>query len=147
MKLAADGMLGGVAKWLRLLGFDTYYLRGGPKRPMPDRVLLTRRPGGFNRAMFKGWSRVINLTANETRAQLAEIVRTLDLTREDLALMTRCSVCNQELRPAGPDEVAGRVPEYVQATQTEFSECPGCGRIYWPGTHQRPMQAVIEELF
>lgn len=140
-------MLGGLAKWLRFLGFDTFYLRRGPGRPLPGRTLLTRRSDRPHQPGLGGWPRVVRLSADRTQDQLAAVIRALDLTREDLRPMTRCSVCNQGLCQADPEEVRGRVPEYVQGAYTRFSFCPGCGRIYWPGTHHGRMLAVIEELF
>jgi hypothetical protein len=49
------------------------------------------------------------------------------------------------LEPVAPVEVAGRVPPYVLKTQTEFCRCPGCGRVYWPGTHLQAMRDQIEK--
>jgi uncharacterized protein with PIN domain len=43
-------------------------------------------------------------------------------------------------------EVSERLPPYVRATQTRFSECPGCGRVYWPGTHWERMSARLAAL-
>ncbi|MBU2547567.1 MAG: Mut7-C RNAse domain-containing protein, partial [Proteobacteria bacterium] len=134
-------------KWLRLLGLDTYYLKHGPLTPMPDRVLLTRRTARAGRPRLAGWQRVVRISADRTAGQLDEAASALGLSRADLAPMTRCGVCNHLLASAGPEEVEGRVPEYVMNSQTRFSTCPGCGRIYWPGTHHGRIEAVIESLF
>jgi uncharacterized protein with PIN domain len=49
--------------------------------------------------------------------------------------LSRCAVCNTALEQVSPKDVASRVPPYVVRTQTDFRRCPGCGRVYWPGTH------------
>lgn len=42
---------------------------------------------------------------------------------------------NAEIRPVTREAVASRVPPYTFGTQTEFSECPQCHRVYWRGSH------------
>jgi len=146
-KFAADSMVGGLGKWLRLLGFDTIYLPRGPRRPSPDRILVTRRSSRPPQPRLTGWAQVITLRANDTFGQLQELVRALDLTLDQIKPLTRCSVCNRRLASAEAAEVVGRVPEYVQITQKKFSVCPGCGRVYWSGTHPGRMTKTIEALF
>ncbi|MBW2060973.1 MAG: Mut7-C RNAse domain-containing protein [Deltaproteobacteria bacterium] len=147
LKLAADSMLGGLARWLRLLGLDTYYLQHGPGTPLPDRILLTRRTGRPHQPRLRGWLEVINLSQNRTLSQLQEAVQALGLKKEDIHPLTRCSVCNHLLQKVSKEEVLGRVPEFVHGHHDEFSLCPGCGRIYWPGTHHGRMQVVIQGLW
>ncbi len=144
---AADSMLGSLAKWLRLLGFDTVYLRRGPGSPLPGRVLLTRRSSRPHQPVLSGWPRIIHITAGKTMLQLAEFIREAGITKEDLRPLTRCSVCNHALRQAGLEEAAPLVPEFVGRTHKEFSLCPGCGRVYWPGTHAGRVRQMIEEAF
>jgi len=38
------------------------------------------------------------------------------------------------------------VPPYVFETQTDFRRCPGCGRIYWGGTHREHIRSRLEKL-
>ena len=146
-KLAADSMLGGLAKWLRLLGIDTLYLPQGPKPVHRDRILVTRRSEQPHQKIPAGWVDVVRVAANDTRSQLREAVTALDLRQENLHPLTICSVCNEELERVSPDTVADQVWPYVLATQTSFSRCPGCGRIYWPATHHERIKAVIDEVF
>ncbi|MBW1708452.1 MAG: Mut7-C RNAse domain-containing protein [Deltaproteobacteria bacterium] len=146
-KLAADSMLGGLAKWLRLLGLDTYYLRHGPKKPLPDRILLTRRSNRPHQPRLHGWLEIINLSSNDTKSQLRESVQRLGLNKEDARPLSRCNTCNRLLEKVSKDDVLGRVPEFVFSYHNEFSLCPGCGRVYWPGTHHGRMSAVIDGLW
>ncbi|MBW2092614.1 MAG: Mut7-C RNAse domain-containing protein [Deltaproteobacteria bacterium] len=147
MKLAADSMLGGLAKWLRLLGFDTYYLRHGPKEPMPDRILLTRRSTRPHQPRLQGWQVIINLSSNDTQSQLREVIQSLGLKREEAHPLTRCSNCNRTLQTVSKDDIADRVPEFVLNYHDEFSLCPGCERVYWPGTHHDRMLKVLNGLW
>lgn len=147
MKIAADNMLGRLAVWLRLLGLDTVYLVGGPKTPLPDRVLITRRTDRPHQPRLSGWPRVIRLKENSTLDQLRESVAALGLTPADAAPLTRCSRCNEPLAPLERGAAFGRVPEFVFENQSEFFACPSCGRVYWPGTHLDRMMAVIHGLW
>jgi uncharacterized protein with PIN domain len=146
-KLAADAMVGRLAKWLRLLGFDTLYLKDGPRWPDRDRMLLTRRTEGPRQPRLWGWAKVIRLAAETMPLQLHEAAGALGLTREDLMPFTRCGVCNRQLVSVSHAQAVQVVPPYVWATQDRFQACPGCGRTYWAATHQRRIMAVIDDLF
>lgn len=146
LRFAADNMLGGLAKWLRLLGFDTHYLREGPEKPMPDRILLTCRSTRPHQPRLKGWLDIIHLSSNNTQAQLKETIDKLHLGKEDFKPLSRCSICNHLLEDASKKDVSSLVPEYVLAGYTDFSKCGLCGRIYWPGTHHDRMMTLISDL-
>ena len=146
IKLAADTMLGGLAKWLRFLGQDTLYLRLGPEEPVPDRVLITRRTARPHQRPLSGWLDIIRLSANHTQSQLIETIQTLDLTEDDFRPFTLCGECNILLETVSKEDVVSFVPEYVAGNYREFSKCPGCRRIYWPGTHQARMLNIINNL-
>jgi uncharacterized protein with PIN domain len=146
LRFAADAMMGGLAKWLRLLGFDTHYLAGGPWRPDPGRILVTRRTGRPHQPRLAGWSRVVRLTSTTTQEQLKELTALLPEIAAHAAPLTRCSVCNASLHEISREEAAGRVPDYVLDTQTDFRICPGCGRVYWPATHRERIAGVLEQI-
>lgn len=59
---------------------------------------------------------------------------------------TRCMVCNGELRQAEADEVKDLLPPRIRETQTEFSRCVNCGRVFWRGSHYARMLGRIEGL-
>jgi uncharacterized protein len=137
MKFLVDSPLGGLAKWLRFCGFDAVLrpvaaARGGDlPPPQADTYILTCRPSlaGLRRGDL------LILTANDPAAQLEEVVRRLGLSGRDLEPLSRCVRCNEPLKPVARETAAGRAPEYVLNTQTEFFECPACRRLYWPGSH------------
>lgn len=140
-------MLGALARWLRLLGLDTVYLTGPPTVPLAGRTLITRRSNRPHQPRLDSWDRVIRITANLTPYQVVETVRALDLRRQEIAPLTRCSLCNHPLTDVPPVILADKVPEYVLKTQETFRQCFQCGRIYWAGTHQQRMSEMIEQLW
>ena len=85
------------------------------------------------------------LRQTDSRLQAAEIVRLFDLARS-IRSFTRCMACNTLLRPANRVEVLVRIPPRAAELFDEFLQCPGCGRVYWKGSHYRRMRRWIDEL-
>ncbi len=142
-RFCADRNLGRLAKWLRILGFDTSYRRDSTRATLlaerdRGRLVLTRQSG------LKGEPGVVFVAANDPEGQLAGLIRELKLTPE--ARLSRCSLCNVELAPAEPSEVEARVPEHVRRVQRDFRACPSCRRIYWLGSHVQRMRDRLREM-
>jgi uncharacterized protein len=128
-----DRNLGRLAKWLRIMGFDTELMKvwddGAIENSLSSgRIFLTRKRS------LAGRTGCIVMESDHVRAQVSLLFRVLSLG-DRLRPFTRCSICNQQLKCAKPDDVKTRVPEYVYATQDAFGECPVCARVYWRGTH------------
>jgi uncharacterized protein with PIN domain len=139
-RFCADRNLGRLAKWLRILGFDTLYLRSST-----DAALLSERDAGrivlTRKTSLKGQPGVVFVAPNDPHEQLKRVAAALKLAPE--ARLSRCSVCNAPLAAARPEEVEAAVPEHVRLTQREFRRCPVCGRVYWPGSHVERMRAFL----
>ena len=144
-RFALDGHLGRLARYLRLAGLDTLYrsdvsddeLRA--QASSSGRVLLTRDVALLKR---RDADPAAFVYATAPEAQFAEVCDRFDL-RASFAPLTRCAVCNGELVDATSAEVAADVPRRVQALARRFSRCPGCGRIYWPGSHEPRLRARL----
>ena len=145
LQLLADGMLGRLAKWLRLLGYDTAYDNAATDPELArraraeGRVLLTR---DHELAARRGL-RTLLICSQVLEEQIREVRASLGPPPQPA--LSRCAVCNSVLDPVSPNQVAQRVPPYVLRTQTEFRRCPGCGRVYWPGSHLQAMRAQVDE--
>lgn len=145
LKLLGDGMLGRLAKWLRLLGYDTAYDNAASDPELArrarseGRVLLTR---DHELAARRGL-RTLLIQSEVLEEQVREVQDALGPPHDPA--LSRCSVCNVVLKTASPDKIADLVPPYVLRTQTEFRRCPGCGRVYWPGSHIQRMRSQIEK--
>lgn len=150
-RFLADCNVGRLARWLRALGYDaTYHARIEDaelvrQAAAEDRVLLTRdRDLTKRRVIQTGLVRAILIRDDEVTKQLRQVFGELGLGLEEA--LTRCIECNAELKPRIAARVAERVPPYVRQTQTNYSECPSCGRVYWAGTHWQRMREVLLEL-
>ncbi len=146
MKFVVDTSLKGLAKWLRLCGFDATVKdfpagRASLPPPAPETFLLTRRAG------FRPSQRpdLLVLNANAPEGQLAEIFGRLQLTRRDLTPLKRCGECNDLLVQVPRETVLGLVPDHVFHTQAKFYKCPRCQRLYWPGSHPARILTRLEE--
>lgn len=141
-------MLGKLAKWLRMLGYDTIYIPDADDDELvriavrEDRMLLTRDRRLCDRRMVR--QRCVFVDWGNTKAQVCQVVRELDLTIDREALFTRCAVCNGEIAPVSKLDVEDRVPPYVYQTQAEFGFCAGCDRIYWRGTHVAHVMEALD---
>lgn len=144
---AADVMLGKTAKWLRILGFDTFYDNRAGDHFLQDlcrnenRVLLTRDTR-LQQSMPPESSYLV--VQNLPRQQLEEINLIFGLTK--FKLQPRCSVCNGELVAIEKIQIREKVPPYVFSTQSIFSQCRQCQRIYWPGTHLKKIKLFIKNI-
>jgi len=144
-----DRMLGGLAKWLRITGFDALYNNKYTREQLinisrqTNRIILTRD------TWFEANKDVssIVLHDNYTIGQLKELFKKYNLFIDPNRFFTRCVVCNSELIKVGKNEVKDFVPSFVLSTQDTFSKCPSCKRIYWGGTHKENMLQTLKVIF
>ncbi len=150
-RFVADCNVGRLARWLRALGYDaSYHAHIGDAELVREaaaegRVLLTRdRDLTKRRVIQTGIVRAILIRSDDVASQLRQVFTELglDVTQS----LTRCIECNSTLEPRLAASVAERVPPFVRMTQTRYSECPDCGRIYWAGTHWQRMRQVLAGL-
>jgi hypothetical protein len=142
-------MLGRLARWLRLLGYDTLYRRDWDDAELArvavrdGRVLLTRDRELAGRRIVRN---ALLVDVDDPEEQLRFVVRSLELAPDLSRMFSRCAHCNAAVEPVGPDEVEGRVPAYVRRHCDRFARCPECGRVYWNGTHQRLARSRIARI-
>ncbi|MBW2271905.1 MAG: Mut7-C RNAse domain-containing protein [Deltaproteobacteria bacterium] len=144
----ADAMLGRLARWLRILGFDVAYeahIADGElaRRAVEQgRQILTR-----DRALPLEWrvSGVYVVAAERPFEQLREVVEAFDLGGAARPF-TRCNRCNAPLVAASRGEVDGQVPARVLARHDRFQRCTHCDRVYWAGSHIQRMEGLLEKL-
>jgi len=146
VRFLADSMLGSLAKWLRILGYDTTYYAHLDDNEIvrlargEDRVLLTR-----DTELLKRRGLCCRFVESELlEEQLAQVLHAFDLHADQP--FSRCPVCNTGLEDVPKYEAWGQVPSFVYQTQESFRLCPECNRFYWRGTHWRRMLEKVKEL-
>lgn len=147
MRFLCDEMLARLARLLRAAGYDTDLASGGEpdtallaRARAENRVLLTRDRKLAERAHPRGL-----LVKGRTLDDEAQSVTRALPVDWSLAPFTRCVVDNASLVDATPDQVAAMPPE-VRGGEGPFRTCPGCGRLYWPGSHVTRMKARLAGL-
>lgn len=144
-RFVADAPLGGLARLLRMAGFDTRYDNACRDSEVADvagregRIVLTR-----DRELLK-LRRITHgcyVHALKPAQQLREIVNRLDLERS-VRPFSLCLVCNAPLRAIDQTAVLERLPPAVRATHQRFTTCDVCHRVFWEGSHWRRMREAL----
>jgi uncharacterized protein len=136
-RFVADKMLGRLARWLRLLGYDVLYGSNFAGRGIAE---AARRDGRIMLTRDRRWLRdpdsppLVFVEADLFRDQLRQVVEHFGL--DPFAhLFERCVECNGDLEIVGRDAAVGRVPPFVLETQERFLRCRRCGHLFWEATH------------
>ena len=141
-------MLGRLARWLRVLGYDTWYdiAVADPElvrlADEEQRMLLTR-----DRRLLRDLrpERALEIREDVPLQQLREVVQALALP-PPAALFTRCLLCNAPLREIPREQALPQLPAGVQDLAGPVLRCPACSRLYWEGSHVRRMREALERV-
>jgi uncharacterized protein with PIN domain len=139
-------MLGTLAKWLRILGYDTLF---DPDIDDHQLVRLARAEGRLiltrDRELARRRGvRVLLIASEHLDDQIRQVLADLDL--EPDRSFSRCPVCNEPLVAIDRETARSRVPAYVARTQRTFRSCPICQRVYWRGTHWQHINEQLARL-
>ncbi len=142
-------MLGKLAKWLKILGFDTLYFSKANDDQLFEiarrqrRFLLTRDHSLLNRL---GSQRALFIESEDWREQIRQVIVSLNLTPK-IAPFSRCLNCNIKLKRLSRVNARNLVSPYVYERARRFAFCPQCGRVFWQGTHFKAMEEELSSLF
>lgn len=146
-RFVVDGHLGRLARYLRMLGFDTLYDPRAADDALAQtaanelRILLTRDRGLLKRSIVAHGHLVGD---DEPRRQLADVVERFRL-REQVAAFSRCIRCNGRIEPvdrAAVLEILAGEPRTL-ASFDAFGRCAECGAVYWQGSHFERMSELV----
>jgi uncharacterized protein with PIN domain len=146
-RFVADRNLGKLAKWLRILGYDTLYDRGSADRDFlrrageEGRIALTRKR---DLASIAQPGSLVVVKADRVEAQIGEVLTELKSEPDPSRRMTRCLRCNALLEEVPKASVEGLVPAHVYGVSPRFRRCPRCEKIFWPGTHTRHVEERLK---
>jgi len=151
IKFFADNNVGKLAKWLRMMGYDTLFFNGSDDSHMiaialaEGRVILTRDTQIMRRRVVtSGQLKAILIQGDKPEQQMRQVIDSLNLDCQ-FRPFTICLECNQPLVPRTREQVRDLVPPYVFQTQVQYVECPTCHRIYWRGTHWQAMTGKLNK--
>jgi uncharacterized protein with PIN domain len=151
IRFVADIMVGKLARYLRMCGFDVVYdnyfddVKIIEIARKQSRIILTRDALMLKRRECSS-NTVKSIFIKSTRLaeQLCQLQDELSIIiRPDL---TRCIECNTTLESINKASVKDKVPEYVYKTQKVFMFCPVCIKYYWRGTHYENIKKYFDKI-
>ncbi len=151
VKFVVDTMLGDLARWLRMLGYDVVY-----SRKLTDwqvlriaekdkRIILTRDRGLHARALRRGLKSILILS-DDIEDRLYAVAKRYNIRLYILFDKTRCPLCNTLLIRVDKEKVKGEVPGPVYERYYDFWKCPKCGKVYWRGRHWIKIEEILERV-
>ncbi len=151
MKFAADSMLGKLAKWLRLMGKDTVYLREPDIKKIKaalaeNRIFLTRNTKLYDFLIKRVCSEdnIYFVQSNHPEQQLREVASRFNIPMNRSFRL--CCICNFPIKKVSRQIVKDLVPEYIYNNHKTFYFCAKCGRVYWPGSHAKNISDTLANL-
>ncbi|MBS7629182.1 Mut7-C RNAse domain-containing protein [Candidatus Bathyarchaeota archaeon] len=152
MRFLADGMLGNITRWLRLLGYDVKYekLRNDNEllneSRMENRILLTADVELFRLARRRGLEAVL-VKEHSTVEGLSRLSRKLNLQLTVNHERSRCPTCGSPIMRVEKRLVEGKVPDGTYDRYRRFWMCTSasCSKIYWRGSHWKKIKQTLEK--
>ena len=145
VQFVADVHLGRLARYLRLLGFDTLYEHDLDDPELvristaDHRVLLTRDVGLLKHGSI---THGYYVRATDPKEQVTEVVRRFRLARQ-LTPFTRCMTCNGTLVHVAKEKITHRLPPRTRLHIDDFRVCSSCDKVYWQGAHDRELRRIV----
>ncbi len=149
MKFVADCMLGRLAKWLKILGFDVLFFSKAEDKDLVElsrnegRVLLTRDSGLIEKTARR--KNRLFIKSDDWEDQVVQVLDEYNLW-DEVRPNSRCIACNRALKPLAKARARNLVTPYVLEHASSFALCSGCGRVFWQGTHFGDMERKIQAL-
>jgi len=148
MKFIADCMLGKLAKWLRILGFDAAFFSKIDDDDLlslakaEGRILLTRDTdlsgkGGEVQTFF--------VRSEVWKDQVLQVLDELDIWNA-VKPYSRCLECNTDLKSLSKERAKNMVSPFIYERSQAFALCPDCGRVFWKGSHFEDMNEKIIDI-
>ena len=140
--------LGRLARWLRILGYDTSYFNSTDKRNLlitalrEERLIITRTSALKDHHGLE----MVYIESDKVEKQIKQVITELKLIIPQKVLFSRCVECNQILQNISKQEAEGKVPPDVFKTVEQFRKCPDCKKIYWVGTHWNNVKKFAAQL-
>jgi uncharacterized protein with PIN domain len=143
-----DSNLGRLARYLRLMGFDTLYQNNYDDETVAtiadqeQRIVLTRDRALLQRKII---TRGYFVREVRPRLQVKEVLARFDLYRL-VEPFSRCIRCNGDLQAVDKQTIEERLEPRTRQYFDSFRICTVCGQIYWQGSHHARSLRLIEEL-
>ena len=152
MLFLVDGMLGNIAKKLRLFGFDSEYFSDIndskliKKAKNENRIIISRDRHLIDRTK-KNEVLSIYVTKENEIEQFLEILETVNLQLDGISGdIARCTKCNSTTSQISKLKIGNKIPQGVLEFNDKFWKCDKCDQIYWEGTHIKNLQEFVHKI-
>jgi uncharacterized protein with PIN domain len=148
IRFIADVNVLKLGRLLILLGFDVAGSSSFSDEQIADmaesesRIVLTRDTTLLKRKKIVFARRI---RADLPYDQVAEVVDFFGL-RDQTAFFSRCTRCNQPLKPVAKTDILHRLEPRTKKYFTDFYQCPECLKIFWKGSHYEAMTETFTAL-
>ena len=148
----ADAMLGDIARKLRILGYDTTYIKDTSDSYVlqaalkEKRILLTRDKELFKRVVKRGVQGILLEKQDETENIAYALTKNKIYRVSFNARTARCSLCNGIIEPRSSTEVKKQLPSNIVITHSKFFQCSNCGKAYWEGSHVSRLHMLAQKI-
>ena len=150
-KFIVDNNVGKLARWLRMMGYDTLLFYGLDDGLMvklalaQSRTIITKDTEFMKRrAVTTHRVRTVLVSGDDPELQMQKVITELRLDTHHKPF-TRCLECNAVLQFRDRERVEDKVPPHVYERQEYYMECPDCHRLYWQGTHWEDMHRKLHQ--
>ncbi len=152
MRFLVDGMLGGLARWLRILGQEVRYDSSAKDNDLlrvadeENMVLLTRDQELYRRAVARRITSALVLGETEEE-RLAQMANTFGLPLDADMAETKCPECGSDIKETPKNDLVDEVPPSSLKLYNQFWKCTdlNCGKVYWVGSHWKQIRHTLEE--
>jgi uncharacterized protein with PIN domain len=140
VKFVADGMLGKLTRWLRMLGYDVKYSNDLDDAHLlslvkkEKRILLTRDFELYRQTVDKGFE-AFYVEGQTKEGKLAMLAERFHIKLDIDMANSRCPKCNTKVKPISKEAIKDKVEQSTLAHYDDFWICPKCKQIYWQGSH------------
>jgi uncharacterized protein with PIN domain len=147
-RFVVDVNLGRLARYLRLLGFDTLYRNDYQDTDLvricleQRRIVLSRDRNLLKHSAITHGCFIHN---TDPLRQIEEVIKRLDLANIATPFK-RCVRCNGLLRPIEKSLIEERLPPLTRKHYELFWICGDCEQAYWKGAHYQRMMELVEGL-
>jgi uncharacterized protein with PIN domain len=151
MHFLLDGMLGKLARWLRMIGYEATYRNDYEDSDLLSiakqdaLTLLTSDQELYRTAIGRGID--CFLVEGRTEAErLAALAERYELNLHIDTAVSRCPLCGSPIREVPKSDVKELVPPATFNVYQTFWVCnnPACGKVYWQGSHWGKIDQTLE---
>ena len=151
MRFLVDGMLGKLNHWMRILGYETEYVKdktddelvSSAKRS--SSVLLTSDEELYRTAVIRGVDSFLIRGKTETE-RLSALASRYNIRLTVDPDLSKCPVCSSSIKQVPKADIEAHVPPTTFKIYQSFWKCtnPTCAKIYWHGSHWKKIEQTLE---